>query len=214
LESLGFDWEIFVNAWEDFLSELAGYCKIHGHCNVPRKYSGNIQLGYWVSTQRSNYKLYRDGKTSPITSLRIQELESMGFDWGVCATPWGDRLSELAGYRKIHGHCNVPKNYSENSKLAHWVVTQRTQYRLHLAGKTTWMTLSRIQELDSMGFEWKPSARRGKGAPKKPSLDNDDTRVRKRAVEPPRLQYCGQHTNSKISTHFSTPSSLLQPPGK
>jgi hypothetical protein len=27
-------------------------------------------------------------------------------------------LSELADYRKIHGHCNVPRNNSENAKLA------------------------------------------------------------------------------------------------
>jgi hypothetical protein len=214
LESMGFDWGVCTTPWGDRLSELAGYRKIHGHCNVPQKYSGNIQLGYWVSTQRRDYRLYVEGKTSPMTLSRMQKLESLSFDWGVCATSWKDRLSELAGYRKIHGHCNVPRNYNKNVKLATWVGNQRAHYRWKLEGKTTWMTLSRIQELDSMGFEWKPSARRGKGAPKKPSLDNDDTRVRKRAVEPPRLQYCGQHTNSKISTHFSTPSSLLQPPGK
>jgi hypothetical protein len=66
---------------------------------------------------------------------------------------WEDRLSELADYRKIHGHCNVPTNYSENSKLARWVGTQRNQYRLHLEGKKSYMTLSRIQALESLGFK-------------------------------------------------------------
>jgi hypothetical protein len=33
----------------------------------------------------------------------------------------GRRLSELADYRKIHGHCNVPAKYSENTKLGNWV---------------------------------------------------------------------------------------------
>jgi hypothetical protein len=28
-------------------------------------------------------------------------------------TAWEDRMSELADYRKIHGHCNVPHSYSE-----------------------------------------------------------------------------------------------------
>jgi hypothetical protein len=32
------------------------------------------------------------------------------------APPLGDRLSELADYHKIHGHCNVPS--AENAKMA------------------------------------------------------------------------------------------------
>jgi hypothetical protein len=67
---------------------------------------------------------------------------------------WEARLSELADYRKIHGHCNVPANYSENSKLANWVGAQRREYRLHLEGKTSSMTPFRIQELKSLAFEW------------------------------------------------------------
>jgi hypothetical protein len=34
------------------------------------------------------------------------------------------------------------------------------------------MTLSRIQELESLGFEWKGSITRGREASKKPNLDN------------------------------------------
>jgi hypothetical protein len=56
-----------------------------------------------------------------------------------------DRLSELAEYRKIHGHCNVPHNYSENVKLATWVGNQRCQYRLQLEGKKSYMTIFRIK---------------------------------------------------------------------
>jgi hypothetical protein len=72
---------------------------------------------------------------------------------------WGDFLSELADYRKIHGNCNVPRNYSENSKLANWVKTQRKYYRWKREGKRSPMTLSRIQDLESLGFEWDPMER-------------------------------------------------------
>jgi hypothetical protein len=42
-----------------------------------------------------------------MTLSRIQELESLGFEWkSSIGSAWEDRLSELAGYRKIH--CNVP----------------------------------------------------------------------------------------------------------
>jgi hypothetical protein len=124
-----------VTAWEDQLSELVGYCKIHGHCNVPNRYSENPKLGWWVGTQRSNYKFYQEGKISSMTTFRIQKLESLGFDWDCSRATWEDCLSELAEYRKIHGHCNVPRSYSENTKLNNWVGTQRKQYKLHLEGK-------------------------------------------------------------------------------
>jgi hypothetical protein len=65
---------------------------------------------------------------------------------------WEVRLSELADYRRIHGHCNVPQRYSENTKLGSWVGTQRSQYRFHVDGKRSFMTLSRIQELESLRF--------------------------------------------------------------
>jgi hypothetical protein len=80
---------------------------------------------------------------------------------------WEDRLSELADYRKVHGHCNVPKNYTGNAKLFTWVTHQRSQYSLHLKGITSQITLPRIQALERLGFEWKPSSSRRRGITKK-----------------------------------------------
>jgi hypothetical protein len=141
-------------AWEERLSELANYRKLHGHCNIPRKYVENITLANWVTTQRVNYRWHKDGKPSPMTPFRIQELESLGFEWDGRGAAWTDLLSELAEYRKIHGHCNVPRGYSENTKLATWVKWQKEKYRLLQEGKTSPMTLHRIQELENLGFEW------------------------------------------------------------
>jgi hypothetical protein len=67
---------------------------------------------------------------------------------------WEDCLSELADYRKIRGHCNVPQRYSETPQLGRWVGNQRKCYKLHLEGKRSSMTLSRIQELECLSFEW------------------------------------------------------------
>jgi hypothetical protein len=134
------------------LSELAEYRRIHGHCNVPKGYSDNIQLGTWVSSQRKYYRFLIKGETSPMTALRIQALERLGFKWDCCGATWEDRLSELADYRRIHGHCNVPQRYSKNTKLGRWAIAQRTQYRFHKEGKKCQMTIPRIQELESLGF--------------------------------------------------------------
>jgi hypothetical protein len=160
LESLGFEWGLCITAWEDRLSELADYHKVHGHCNVPKSYSGNTKLAKWVRTQRKEYRLHLEGKTSPMTPFRIQKLESLGFHWDSSGSTWQERLSELADYRKIFGHCNVPQNYRENIKLANWVATQRDQYMKHLEGKTSPTTPFRIQELESLGFEWRVSSRK------------------------------------------------------
>jgi hypothetical protein len=153
LESLDFEWDCYDTAWKDRLSELADYRKIHGHCNVPYNYSENIKLGRWVGKQRSNYKLHQEGKKSLMTTLRIQALESLGFEWDTHGTAWGERLSELADYRKIHGHCNVPYRYNENVQLGQWAEVQRSNYRLHVKGKKSTLSALRIQALERLGFE-------------------------------------------------------------
>jgi hypothetical protein len=62
------------------------------------------------------------------------------------------------------------------------------------------MTNFRIQELESLGFEWKPSRGQGKGTPKKPSLDDDAMRVRERAVEAPEhVQTTAQTQKQNVS---------------
>jgi hypothetical protein len=72
LESLGFERENSNGVpWEDCLSELADYSKLHGHCKVPYRDSENFKLGHWVFTQRRNYKLYLRGEKSHMTPLRI-----------------------------------------------------------------------------------------------------------------------------------------------
>jgi hypothetical protein len=158
LDDNGGDDEVVLSdsSWKDRFSELADHHRIHGHCNVPSRYSENTKLGKWVGTQRTQYRFHLEGKTTRMTLSRIQKLESLSFEWSSQGTLWEDRLSELADYRKIYGHCNVPKCKSDCTKLATWVSHQRSNYKLHLEGRTSpMMTLSRIQKLESLGFEWK-----------------------------------------------------------
>jgi hypothetical protein len=83
LESLGFEWGSrgATYTWEDRLSELADYCKLHGNCNVHKSYSENAKLGRWVSNQRYQHSLHLKGETSTITLPRIKALERLGFEW-------------------------------------------------------------------------------------------------------------------------------------
>jgi len=59
---------------------------------------------------------------------------------------WEDHFRKLQLLHINLGHCRVDWP---------WVEEQRTQYRHFLDGKTTTMTLDRIEKLQSIGFEWK-----------------------------------------------------------
>jgi hypothetical protein len=88
---------------------------------------------------------------------------------------------QVADYRKVHGHCNVPKIHSETVKLGRWVARERSQNRLHPEGKTSEIILPRIQAWDSLGFEWETSISRRQGTAIS-NLDDDVTSARERAV--------------------------------
>ena len=72
--------------WRDNFRQLCEFKEQFGHSVVPQHYAANPKLGYWVSTQRKNYRWLQEGKPSSMTEDRIRELESIGFDWGTSKT--------------------------------------------------------------------------------------------------------------------------------
>ena len=84
LESIGFDWGTTKTDWASIWSvrfqQLCDFKEQFGHYLVPFNYTANPKLGRWVSTQRGYYKLYQEGKPTPLTEDRIRELESVEFD--------------------------------------------------------------------------------------------------------------------------------------
>lgn len=140
--------------WNEKFEELCVYRHKMGHCLVPHTFGENLPLARWVKRQRYQYKLMVEGKQSTMTEDRVTALDEIGFIWDSQGAAWSERVNELADFRKIYMHCNVPSNYSENSQLATWVKCQRRQYKLHAEGKASNMTTLRISELESLGFEW------------------------------------------------------------
>jgi hypothetical protein len=63
-----------------------------------------------------------------MTTLRIQELESLEFRWD---SGLGRPFEASLRLSQIHGHCNVPTNYSENIKLGSWVEKAKGQLQVH-----------------------------------------------------------------------------------
>jgi hypothetical protein len=150
--------------WAEKFEELCEYRRSMGHCLVLHTYSENLALARWVKRQRYQYKLMVENKQSTLTDERVTALEDIGFVWDSQAAAWAERLNELAEFRKIYLHCNVPSNYSENSQLATWVKCQRRQYKFHVQGKASNVTPLRISLLENMGFEWEIRSYKKAGA--------------------------------------------------
>lgn len=140
--------------WSDKFVELCEYRERMGHCLVPHTYNENLPLARWVKRQRYQYKLMQEGKPSTMTEERVKALEEVGFVWDSQRAAWEERLGELKQFRDVFMHCNVPSNYNENPQLATWVKCQRRQYKLHCQGKPSNMTPLRIDQLETLGFEW------------------------------------------------------------
>ena len=69
---------------------------------------------------------------------------------------WTSYFFKLRAYQAKNGHCNVSiwKPNGEETSLSNWVKRQRCQYQCLKRGKKSTMTASRIQMLESIGFEW------------------------------------------------------------
>ena len=123
-------------------SALTEFKRVHGHCNVPKRWSKNPKLGYWVVAQR------QEMKKGLLSEERIQLLNEIGFEWDLQDPIWEEMFLALAEFIKIHGHCNVPGDWPENPQLSNWVSAQR---RLWKEGQ---LNQNHIRRLNKMGFEW------------------------------------------------------------
>ena len=83
LNEVGFEWSPQDNSWNDLHRLLVEYEAEHGNCLVPQRYSKNKALGTWVGKQRTQYRLRREGKQTPLTEDRIKLLDEVGFVWSV-----------------------------------------------------------------------------------------------------------------------------------
>jgi hypothetical protein len=142
LNQIGFVWDAHDTSWEQMFSELLGYKQAYGHCNVPHLFAENSQLGKWVHKQRQKKR------DCQLEEERILRLDEIGFTWNPSDAVWEEMFAALVVYKEIKGHCNVPKEWSENPKLGSWVGQQRQNRK---AGT---LSENRIQRLNDLGFMW------------------------------------------------------------
>jgi len=145
-----------ADQWKERFQDLIDFHEEHGHCLVPYNYPEKQLLAQWVKRQRYQYKLKQRKRHSTITDERQATLQQMGFVWDSHKAAWIERFEALKLFKKEHGHCTVPSNYSDRP-LASWVKCQRRQYKLYTTkGQRSTMTDERFMQLKAVGFEWNP----------------------------------------------------------
>lgn len=70
---------------------------------------------------------------------------------------WERHLSELIQFRRREGHVDVPRGWSENPRLALWVLNQRRLIQMET------LRLDRLQRLEQFGISWAGAEERRQG---------------------------------------------------
>jgi len=146
--------EYQAEIWSEKFGELCEFRQFHGHCHVPLHYSDNDSLAQWVKRQRYQYKLKITHKKSTLSEERVRLLNKISFIWNSHDAVWEERLQDLVGYKKVHGHCMVPSSFESNPQLAVWTKRQRRQYKKYQEWTSSSMTPARIAKLENIGFVW------------------------------------------------------------
>ncbi|AIQ94074.1 DEAD/DEAH box helicase [Prochlorococcus sp. MIT 0604] len=137
LNSIGFVWDPYEEAWRSKFEELKEYKKNNGHLNPPKKeYPSLIK---WAKTQRTNLN------QGILNKDRENLLNSIGFIWDIKEEEWQRKFEELKEYKKKNGHVNPPRR---TGALGSWVGTQRYTFQQKE------LSYPRIQLLESIGFIW------------------------------------------------------------
>jgi hypothetical protein len=132
------------------IRQLLDFKARHGNYQVRIRH--NRSLAKWVLTQKYEYRLYKEGKQTLLTPKRVQQLNSIGFEWKK-RDAWMEKYLLLKEFHQQHGHVRLRKN--EAGALGKWVVNQRDLYRRYQRGdSSSKMTPERIQLLEQVGMIW------------------------------------------------------------
>lgn len=130
--------------WVAQLRSMKAFKAREGHCNVPANDRRHRSLGRWLNKQRVRRK------AGLLSQSRIAALDAVGVVWDPLAAQWEERLNALARFKLKAGHCEVPRGYGPDPKLATWLLVQRRDKRL---GK---LPPDRAAKLEEIGVVWDP----------------------------------------------------------
>jgi len=173
LNSVGFEWDGRVVAkpkvkmpadpdrhWREIFERFKTYVAAKGASAVEVVDEETKKLNKWMLYQR------QAKKRGVLSEARIKALNEIGFVWqrnarrtGARAPrspavevpitrTWEEMFSELVVFFKLHGHCNVPDDWTAQPELAGWVAMQRR------AKKQSRLTPEQVSRMEEIGFAW------------------------------------------------------------
>ncbi|GFH51519.1 hypothetical protein CTEN210_07995 [Chaetoceros tenuissimus] len=170
--------------FEQRVEQLLEFKKVHGHVNVPQKYTLNPSLGRWCNNKRIAYREKKSGKVSKhaILEEHINRLNEIGFKWTIKNhdSTFEKRCVQLEAYKKMYGHCDIPRSFTADPSLRKWCENMRMAYSCIRQGKATRYNLpqSRIDRLEKIGFRWTtPVFTKSKEVQKKAAADEKEVEV-------------------------------------
>jgi hypothetical protein len=157
LDEVNMNWDTVAQKnekrWNEMLVRLKKYRKKYGDTRVPQNYPDEPQLGRWVTSQMTAFRL------DELNPERMEKLEYIGFDWyrnesrrwkgtrnmGKYDDTWNEKFKELVAYKREHGHTLVTSRAraferahgmtpdddgdNEETDLGLWVCAQRRKFR-------------------------------------------------------------------------------------
>lgn len=173
LNAIGFDWDGRIAAkpvqkspsdpdknWREIFERFKAYVAANGADVVTVVDEETKKLNRWMLYQR------QAKKRGELSEARIHALNEIGFVWQRnarragphAARPpavevpitrtWDELFSELVDFFKLHGHCNVPDDWTAQPELARWVAKQRR------AKKQNQLTPEQVSRMEEIGFAW------------------------------------------------------------
>jgi hypothetical protein len=141
-------WRTKYEELEKFASETGDIKSLSAH------------LRSWVYRQKCKFKKHTldPNKQQLLEAIEVElsgykERSSGGFKDEKQQQILVSNFHKTSGYRKVHGHCNVPYRFANDPSLGEWVSNQRKCYkRVKEKGKET--EDSWIKLLEDIGFEW------------------------------------------------------------
>jgi superfamily II DNA or RNA helicase len=144
----GWVWNIGEDSWDRAYAALQAYAEREGHSRVPTQaVIGGVQLGKWVSHQRTAYR------NSRLTPEQVDRLERLpGWTWDAQEEDWDQALAALARYAARTGSAEPPKSHVEEGiRIGWWIGTQRKAYK---KGDLSPERIARLEALP--GWAWSP----------------------------------------------------------
>ena len=143
----GWTWQPFETKWEESYSALEKFVSEHGHAQPNQNVVvEGIQIGVWVSRQRSQFK---SGRLDVDKVLRLQSLPD--WSWDPINESWEEMFTALIAYTEQNGSATPTKSFEINGlKLGAWVSMQRALFN---KGKLSDERVIRLQSLENWTWD-------------------------------------------------------------